>query len=122
MQTYTTAKPLILASLTFEGPDWFPLVCLVVMTERNGIGRSLNNKVVWLRIRSWNKTIPTLYPVVYQNWRDEIKRYETSLSYLSPVVPQPNAFIANLARTGPRDLESRDVIRFDWFSYVYSQV
>ena len=57
-------------------------VRLVVMTERDEIGRPLN-KVVWFRVRGWDRTIPVLSPVVPQNLRDKRGCQETSLSWLS---------------------------------------
>jgi hypothetical protein len=42
-----------------------------------------SNKVVWFRVRGWDRTIPVLSPVIPQNWRDERRRQRTSLSWLS---------------------------------------
>jgi hypothetical protein len=30
-----------------------------------------SNKVVWFKVKGWDKTIPMLSPVIPQNWRDE---------------------------------------------------
>jgi hypothetical protein len=42
-----------------------------------------SNKVVWFKVRGWDRPIPVLSPVIPQNWRDKRGRQEMSLSYLS---------------------------------------
>jgi hypothetical protein len=43
----------------------------------------LSNKVVWFRVKCWDRTILVLSSIIPQNWRDKRGHQRTSLSYLS---------------------------------------